>query len=78
MDFLRIEYHDQVPWAADAFKTEFGSVANLSSYGIYFFRNLEYCDSSVKSVMIYFHIWYSYQVQCIAHTGKIAFCSVPS
>ena len=36
MDFLHIGYHDQVPWAADACKTEFGSVLNMSNYGIFF------------------------------------------
>ena len=31
-----IFYHDQVPWAADACKTEFGSVPNLSNYDNFF------------------------------------------
>ena len=35
MDFLHIRYHDQVPWAADAYKIEFG-VPNLSHYGNFF------------------------------------------
>ena len=33
MDFLRIGYHDQVAWAVDACKIEFGSMPNLINYG---------------------------------------------
>ena len=33
--FLYIWYHDQVPWAANACKTEFGSVPHLGNYGNY-------------------------------------------
>ena len=39
MDFLHIWYHDhidQVPWAADVCKIEFGSVQNLNNYGYFF------------------------------------------
>ena len=32
MDFLHIEYHNQVPWTADACKIEFGFVSNFSNY----------------------------------------------
>ena len=32
MDFLHIQYHDQVPWAADACKVEVGSMPNLSNW----------------------------------------------
>ena len=35
---LRIWYHDQVPWAADASKIEFSSVPNLSNYGNFFHK----------------------------------------
>ena len=40
MDFLHIGYHDQVPWAPDACKTEFDTEQNLSNYG-HFFINFE-------------------------------------
>ena len=33
MDFRHIGYHDQVEWAADVSKIEFGSVPNWSNFG---------------------------------------------
>ena len=33
IDSLHIGYHDQVPWAADAYKIEFGFVQNLTNCG---------------------------------------------
>ena len=32
MDFVHIGYHNQVLWAADSRKAEFGSVQNFSNY----------------------------------------------
>ena len=57
MDFLHIGYHDQVPWAADACKTEFGSVPTLTNYGHFFINFLSVCyDMLEKSVMQFFHL----------------------
>ena len=36
IDFLHIVYHDQVPWAIDTHKIEFGSVPNFSNYSNFF------------------------------------------
>ena len=44
MDFVHIGYHDQVLWAADTCKIEFGSVPNLSNYGNLFKDSSVYCD----------------------------------
>ena len=38
MDYLHIEYHDQVSRAADARKIEFGSVPHLTNYGHFFHK----------------------------------------
>ena len=77
-DFLHIGYHDQVPWATDACKTEFGSVPHLSNYGNFFnkFRLIVLSQRRVWGFKK--NIWYSYQVWCIAHASKIAFASVPN
>ena len=32
LDFLHIWYHRQIPWPADEYNLEFGSVPNLSDY----------------------------------------------
>ena len=52
MDFFHIGYHDQVPWAVDARKIEFGSVRNLTNYG-HFFINFEFCDIPEKNVILF-------------------------
>ena len=66
-----IRYH----WLADACKIKFGSVSNLSNYGNSFI-NVEYLLWYLREECgDLFHIWYSYQVQCIAHVCKIAFGS---
>ena len=59
IDFLHVGYHDQVPWAADAWQTEFGSVPNLSNY-VNFFNTFRVfvVISQEKSVMIFFHTIY--------------------
>ena len=49
LDFLHIEYNDQVSWAAHACKIEFGSVPNLSKYIL-----SVCCDISEKNVAILF------------------------
>ena len=56
-------------WTTAACKIEFGCVPNLSSYGHFFSINFECCHISEKNV-IFFHICYGYQVQCIAHACK--------
>ena len=53
MDFLYIEYRDQVPWAADSNKIALGSVLYWSNYG-HCFINVGCCDISEKNVVIYF------------------------
>ena len=59
LDFHHIWYHDQVPCAANAHKTEFSSVSNLSNYGNFFIHFFSVCcDISEKNVEILF-------VQCI-------------
>ena len=77
MDFLHIEYHDQIPWTADTSNIEFVSVANLSNYG-FFFINVECCNSSEKNVVCFVKIWYNNQVACVAHGCKIALGFVPN
>ena len=53
MEFLYIWYHDHVPWAVDAHRTEFGSVPNMSNYSfLYIF--LFCCDIAEKNVVILF------------------------
>ena len=55
MDFLDIGYHDQVVYAADVFKTEVGSVTDLSNYDKFFqYIQSICCDISETSVMIIF------------------------
>ena len=78
MDFLHIGYHDQVPWASDAYKSEFMSVPNLTNYG-HFFITFECLLWYLREDRDFFHngMWYNYQVWCIAHAGKIAFSSLP-
>ena len=53
MDVLHIGYNDLLPWAANACKIEFGSVLNLSNYGIFFIK-VECCDTVEKNLDILF------------------------
>ena len=69
MDFLHTAYRDQVPWAVDVCNIEFVSVPNLSNYD-YFFINFESFREECSDCV---HIWYSYQIPCIAHACKITF-----
>ena len=72
------EYHDQVPWATDTCKLEFGFVLNLSNYG-HFFLTVEcllwYLREECGNCI---YIWYSYQIPCVAPACKIAFGYVPN
>ena len=74
MDFLHIWYHDQVPWATDAYKIKYGSVPNLSNLGIFppkFCHNV-YLLWYLRKCVDFVHIWYSNQVSWAADACKIA------
>ena len=54
MDIFHIGYHDQIPYATDACKLEFGSVPNLSIYGHFPYILSVCCDIPEKNVVILF------------------------
>ena len=74
MNFLHIGYQKGL----DSYKIEFGSEPNLSNYD-YFFINFECLLCYLwEDCEDFVHIWYCYQVQCVAHACKIAIGSVPN
>ena len=50
MDFHHTGYHDQIQWAADACKIEFGAVPNVSNYAIFSYILSVGSDSPEKNV----------------------------
>ena len=68
-----------VPWSGTMGRwctIEFGSVLNLSNYRYFSFECLLWYRRVESGDFV--HIWYSYQVLCVVHACKIAFCSVPN
>ena len=79
IDFLHIRYHEEVPWAADACKIEFGSVPHLSNCGYFSYIVSVCCDISATNVVIFLFIFGTvirYHVLLMIVKQHLAMCQI--
>ena len=76
--FLNSWYHDQVPWATNPCKIEFGYVPNLSNSGNFVIYIIMFVWYLREEWADFVHIWYSNHGPCIADACKITFGSLPN